>query len=70
MGAANAAGKAFDAGDVASAEALAEEIAAEGPARWTLGTTITDLELSVQQQTQPTAREALRDVLDRLKSLL
>jgi Tetratricopeptide Repeats-Sensor len=63
-------GMAFDAGDVATAEQLADEIGVEGATSWKLDTTITDLELSVQQQKQPDTKEQLRAVLDRLKGLL
>jgi tetratricopeptide (TPR) repeat protein len=62
-------GMAFDAGDVTMAEELGSEVALEGAARWKLETTIRDLEMSIQHQSQPDAKEGLRAVLDGLKSL-
>lgn len=63
-------GMAFDAGDVASARSLADDVADEGPARWKLDTTIRDLEVSVQQQEAPDVKAALESVLSRLRQLL
>jgi hypothetical protein len=42
-------GAAFDAGDADKAEELAEDVAAEGAARWKVDSTLTDLEASVAQ---------------------
>jgi hypothetical protein len=62
-------GMAFDAGDVTMAEELGSEVALEGAAGWKLETTIRDLEMSIQHQTQPDVKVGLRAVLDGLKSL-
>jgi tetratricopeptide (TPR) repeat protein len=63
-------GMAFDAGDVAAAEILADDIEAEGPARWKLDTTIADLEVSVGLCQQAETRAGLGAVLDRLKAFI
>ena len=63
-------GLAFDEGDVATAKSCLKEVEREGPAKWKLETTITDLERSVQQQSDPQRRQALTDLLVRLKSNL
>lgn len=63
-------GMAFDAGDVAQAEALAAEITQDGAVLWKLATTIKDLEVSVGQQTYPQVKQGLETVLGNLKALL
>ncbi|HVQ42953.1 MAG TPA: tetratricopeptide repeat-containing protein [Vicinamibacterales bacterium] len=63
-------GMAFDAGDVAAAEALADDVEAEGQARWKLDATIADLEVSVRLCQQTEAKAALAAVLDRLKAFV
>ncbi len=63
-------GMAFDEGDVAAARDCVRDVEREGPARWKLGTTIADLERSVRQQTDAQVRQALSDLLVRLKSSL
>jgi len=63
-------GLAFDEGDVATARSCVREVENEGPARWKLETTIADLERSVQQQSDAQVRQALSDLLVRLKSSL
>jgi tetratricopeptide (TPR) repeat protein len=63
-------GLAFDEGDVATARSCAREVEREGPARWKLETTIADLERSVGQQKDAQVRQALSDLLVRLKSRL
>ena len=63
-------GLAFDEGDVATARACLKEVEREGPARWKLETTVADLERSVLQQPDAQVRQALSDLLVRLKSNL
>ena len=63
-------GMAFDAGDVAAAETLADDIEAEGPARWKLDTTLADLEVSMRVCPQAETRAGLGAVLDRLKAFI
>jgi len=63
-------GLAFDEGDVAAARECAKDVEREGPARWKLGTTVADLERSVRQQPDAQVRQALSDLLVRLKSSL
>jgi len=63
-------GMAFDAGDVAAAEVLADDIEAEGPARWKLDTTIADLEVSVGLCPQAESKAGLGAVLARLKAFI
>ena len=62
-------GAAFDAEDVPAAEALYTELRKEGPAAWKLGTTISDLELSLGFVEDATRRTALQNVLARLGDL-
>ena len=63
-------GMAFDAGDLAQAEALAAEVEQEGAVAWKLATTIKDLEVSVSQQTNPEVKRGLETVLGGLEALL
>lgn len=63
-------GMAFDAGDVAAAEDLAEQVAQEGDVAWELATTIKDLEVSVGQQPNPAVKRGLEAVLGHLRALL
>lgn len=63
-------GMAFDAGDVAAAEDLRDQVAQEGPAAWKLGTTIETLGLSLRHVKDENARAGLQAVLDTLKELL
>jgi hypothetical protein len=63
-------GAAFDAGDCDKAEELADEIAAEGAARWKLDTTLADLKSSVLFSTDGEQRDRLAAVLARLEAML
>jgi hypothetical protein len=63
-------GMAFDAGDVTTAEDLAEEIGREGAVLWRLATTVADLEVSAGQQMNADARQRLEAVLTDLRTLL
>ena len=54
---------AFDAGDVEKAEELAEEVAAEGAARWKLDSLLEDLQLSVAQVEDGDRRDRLAAIL-------
>jgi hypothetical protein len=56
-------GAAFDAGDVEKAEELAEEVAAEGAARWKLDSLLEDLQLSVAQVEDGDRRDRLAAIL-------
>jgi tetratricopeptide (TPR) repeat protein len=62
-------GLAFDAGDAAKAEELADEVAMDGAARWKLDTTLEDLRRSVELTTQADSRARLSDVVARLELL-
>jgi tetratricopeptide (TPR) repeat protein len=62
-------GLAFDEGDVETATSCLKEVEREGPAKWKLETTTVDLERSVQQRSDPQVRQALSDLLVRLKSI-
>jgi tetratricopeptide (TPR) repeat protein len=63
-------GLAFDEGDVATARDCVRKVEREGPARWKLATMVTDLERSVEQQSDAQVRQALSDLLARLRSSL
>jgi hypothetical protein len=60
-------GAAFDAGDADKAEELADEVIAEGPARWKLDTTLDALETSANHVKDDAARTRLQAVVARLK---
>lgn len=60
-------GAAFDAGDADMAEALAEEVRAEGAARWQLHSILGDLETSAGQVADVARRARLAAVLTDLK---
>jgi hypothetical protein len=62
-------GAAFDRGDVAGARRLADEVEREGPARWRLATTLSDLRHSLEQRDDPDVRSGLESVLLRLDRL-
>jgi hypothetical protein len=59
-------GAAFDAGDADKAEELAPDVAAEGPARWKLDSTLADLEASVAQVEDKNRRDRLAAILKSL----
>ncbi|MBV9290191.1 MAG: DUF4071 domain-containing protein, partial [Hyphomicrobiales bacterium] len=61
-------GAAFDAGDADKAEELADEVGAEGGARWKLQTTMSDLESSVILVEDKDIRARLEAVLETLKA--
>jgi hypothetical protein len=63
-------GMAFDAGDVATAESLADEVENDGPARWKIETTVADLEVSARQQGDPRVADELAAIAGRLRRLL
>lgn len=63
-------GAAFDAGDADKAEELADQVAAEGAARWMAETTFVDLKASASQVKDAARREGLTAVLERLESLI
>jgi len=58
---------AFDAGDAAKAEELAEQVECEGAAAWKLETTLRDLERSVELPGNAAVREKLETILQRLR---
>jgi hypothetical protein len=60
---------AFDACDADKAEELAEDIIAEGAARWKLRSVLSDLELSVTQVKDNERRTRLAAVLDTLRRI-
>jgi hypothetical protein len=60
---------AFGLGDADKAEALCDEIADEGPARWKIDRIVRDLEGNVQQLKDNDRRERLNQVVARLKVL-
>jgi hypothetical protein len=62
-------GLAFDRGDVAEAQRLLREVAAEGPAAWKIETTLGDLEGSTNAHAEKVQRQ-LNGVLAALKELL
>ncbi len=61
---------AFDAADAEKAEELADDIAAEGAARWKLASVLGALKDSLDQVAAPDIRERLRQVEARLKLLV
>jgi len=63
-------GAAFDAGDVAVAKDYVKRVRKDGTAIWKLGTTFSDIDLSVSQVEDPSKREALGALRDELKKLL
>ena len=63
-------GLAFDRGDVAEAQRLLPEVAAEGPAVWKLKITLTDLQESIDRHADETVRRQLNGVLTALRELL
>ena len=63
-------GLAFDRGDVAEAQRLLPEVAAEGPAAWKIETTLADLRVSVDDQPDEKVRRQLNGVLTALQELL
>lgn len=62
-------GMAFDAGNVAQAQELAEQVANEGPAAWKLDTLLNDLTVSIGLHRDPDTQQGLQEVFDQLKSL-
>jgi hypothetical protein len=62
-------GAAFDSGDCDKAEELADDVAAEGAARWKLDSTLADLEASVLQVEDKDRRERLTAILADLKAI-
>jgi tetratricopeptide (TPR) repeat protein len=60
-------GAAFDAGDADKAEELADDVAAEGPARWKLDSTLNDLDASILHVEDNERRERLTAVISALK---
>ena len=63
-------GMAFDRGDVAEAQRLLPEVAADGPAAWKIQTTLADLQVSVDEQPDEKVRRQLNGVLTALQELL
>jgi len=63
-------GAAFDASDANKAEELADEVEAEGAARWKLESVLGALESSLALVTDAEQRERLQLVVDRLKALV
>lgn len=63
-------GLAFDRGDVAEAQRLLPEVAAEGPTVWELKTTVADLQGSIARHADETVRRQLNGVLTALKELI
>lgn len=63
-------GVAFGRGDVQHARALLEDVRREGALAWMLESTIDDLADSAQQQSDPTVRRGLGEVLAGLTELL
>lgn len=62
-------GAAFDSGDCDKAEDLAEQVAAEGAARWKLESTFADLESSVSLLEDKDCRDRLASILGNLKQI-
>lgn len=60
-------GAAFDAHDCDKAEELAEDVAAEGAARWQINSTLGDLALSVSQVEDKDTKDRLQAILETLK---
>jgi hypothetical protein len=63
-------GLAFDRGDVAKAQQLLTEVAAEGPAVWKIQTILNDLRGSVDGHADEKVRRQLSGVLTALEALL
>ena len=63
-------GMAFDAGDVAAAEEICDQVGDEDPALWKLKTTLDDLKLSAAQTKDDATRAGLEAVCARLAALL
>lgn len=63
-------GLAFDRGDVAEAQRLLREVAAEGPVAWKIEATLSDLRGSVRAHTDEEVRRQLDDVLAALEALV
>lgn len=63
-------GMAFDAGDVAAAEELCDQVRDEGAAAWKLKTTLEDLKLSAAQARDPDTQAGLEAVCATLATLL
>jgi hypothetical protein len=63
-------GIAFDRGDVAEAQRLLPEVAAEGAAAWKLKTTLADLEKSVDSHADANVRRPLSGELSALKEFI
>lgn len=63
-------GLAFDRGDVAKAQQLLTEVAAEGQVTWEVETTLSDLQVSVDRNADEKIRRQLNGVLTALKGLL
>ena len=63
-------GAAFDAGDVNKAEELADRIEDEGPVRWELESTLSDLRDRARLAEDAQTREALEAVVERLQELV
>ena len=63
-------GAAFDAGDVDKAEELADRIEDEGPVRWKLESTLSDLRDRARLAEDAQTREALEAVVERLQELV
>jgi hypothetical protein len=61
---------AFFRGDVDEARRLRDSVAQQGPARWQLTTTITDLRIDVTHHGDPGIRNGLTAVLGDLEVLL
>ena len=63
-------GMAFDAGNVATAETLAEEIVTEGAVAWKLQATLDSLKVSLALHGDPATRDGLQRVFDDLARLV
>jgi hypothetical protein len=63
-------GSAFDSQDSNAAAVALKGIIKEGPAKWKLETTISDLEISVGQITDLSLREKFEKILGQMKGLL
>jgi hypothetical protein len=63
-------GLAFDRGDVARAQQLLTEVAAEGPATWKIETILSDLQGSINGHADEKIRRQLSGVLTALRGLL
>ena len=62
-------GAAFDSGDVDKAQDLADQVAAEGPAKWKLATTLDDCRIAAQLHQEP-GRSQLQEIVAQLQTLL